>query len=284
MTHFPLLSIKVLPHRNVLQLKWENNRTGKNRRKKRFSYYRICSLKLINDILWLSFKTERREIYMDYLITLLKHDFENNRNELQAEPMKKYMKNLFPFLGIKKPERVRLMKSFFQQTGILKTDFQPDFVQQLWELPEREYQYAALDYIGKSLKKLDDRHLSLMEKLITSKSWWDTVDMLAQKPVGTIAKMHPKVILETINGWAFGENIWLRRAAILFQLKYKEQTDEQLLYQYIIHNSDSQEFFIQKAIGLALREYSKTNPQSVKTFIHSHPLPSLSVREGKKYL
>ena len=221
---------------------------------------------------------------MEEVISLLKSHFESKRNDLQAEPMKKYMKNLFPFLGIKMPERNKLLKQFYQQTGILKEEFQPSFVTILWEQPEREYQYAALDYIGRSLKKLDKGNLLFFEELITTKSWWDTVDMLAAKPVGTIAKKSPEIISETIEGWAYGDHLWLRRSAILFQLKHKEQTDEALLYGFIEQNADSKEFFIQKAIGWVLREYSKTNPQSVKQFIETHSLAALSIREGSKYL
>ena len=123
-----------------------------------------------------------------------------------------------------------------------------------------------------------------MEQLITKKSWWDTVDMLAQKQVGWIAKNHPEVIEETIEKWSVSDHLWLRRSAILFQLKYKENTNEELLYRYIIINAESEDFFIQKAIGWALREYSKTNPQSVRDFIANHQLAKLSVREGSKYI
>ncbi len=210
--------------------------------------------------------------------------FEANRNNENSVPMEKYMKNHFPFLGIKTPRRRELMKEFYQQSGILTQDFQEDFVAKLWELEEREYQYAALDYMEKSLKKLDKSHLPFCERLIRTKSWWDTVDVLAPKPVGTIADKFPEVISERIDGWAEGDHLWLTRAAILFQLKYKEKTDEELLYRYILQNNESSEFFIQKAIGWVLREYSKTNPDSVKGFIGSHNLPKLSVREGSKYI
>ena len=108
--------------------------------------------------------------------------------------------------------------------------------------------------------------------------------MLAQHPVGTIALNYPEVIPETIIDWAQSENMWLRRTAILFQLKYKENTDEELLSEIIKQNAGSKEFFIQKAIGWALREYSKTNPESVKKFIAENKLPKLSQREGSKYL
>ncbi|NLC38318.1 MAG: DNA alkylation repair protein [Clostridia bacterium] len=210
--------------------------------------------------------------------------FEANRNREHAAPMAQYMQNKFSFLGIKTPERRSLLNEFYKKSGILKEPFREDYVLALWELDPREYQYAALDYLKRMLKKLGKSHLPLMEKLITTKSWWDTVDMLAQHPVGTIAAKYPEVIPEKIEGWAYGNNLWLRRTAILFQLKYKEKTDEELLYAIIKHNSRSQEFFIQKAVGWALREYSKTNPASVKEFIAHHELPKLSVREGSKYI
>ncbi|MBT2736112.1 DNA alkylation repair protein [Neobacillus sp. C211] len=210
--------------------------------------------------------------------------FEENRNEENSEPMKKYMKDHFPFLGIKKPQRSVLEKQFFQETGILKEPFNQDLIRELWAKEEREYQYTALVYMEKSLNKLEKTDLPFMEELITTKSWWDTVDAIAPKPVGKIAEKFPEVAAETINGWAIDDNLWLRRAALLFQLKYKGKTNEELLYQYIRQNADSKEFFIQKAIGWVLREYSKTNPASAKGFIEGTKLAPLSVREGSKYL
>jgi 3-methyladenine DNA glycosylase AlkD len=221
---------------------------------------------------------------MESTVLLLTNLFEENRNQANAEPMKNYMKGHFPFLGIKKPERVKLERQFFQETGLLKERFNHEFIKELWEMEEREYQYTALGYMEKSLNKLEKSDLPLMEELITTKSWWDTVDAIAPKPVGKIAERFPEVVAETIDGWAVHDYLWLRRAALLFQLKYKDKTNEELLYQYIIQNADSKEFFIQKAIGWVLREYSKTNPQSVKRFIEAEKLAPLSVREGSKYL
>jgi len=221
---------------------------------------------------------------MDDHLSLLKFHFESERDPVLAEPMANYMKNLFPFLGIKKPERTKLLRVFYGQTGILKEPFDPEWVRNLWEQEEREYQYAALDYIERHLKKLDRSHISLLEWLITTKSWWDSVDTLATKSVGAVAQKSPEVIEEYLEGWAYGDHLWLRRTAILFQLKYKGETNESLLYRYIEQNADSKEFFIQKAIGWVLREYAKTNPDSVKQFIQSHTLAPLSVREGSKYL
>ncbi|WP_242637701.1 MULTISPECIES: DNA alkylation repair protein [Bacillaceae] len=210
--------------------------------------------------------------------------FTENRNELLAEPMMNYMKGHFLFLGIKSPLRKELEKQFFKETGVLREPFNKELVEELWSEKEREYQYTALTYLEKIMNKLQKDDLSFMEQLITTKSWWDTVDALAPKPVGKIAEMFPEVVEEMIDGWAIHDNMWLRRAAILFQLKYKQKTNEKKLYQYIRQNADSKEFFIQKAIGWALREYSKTNPLSVQRFIEGQSLAPLSIREGSKYL
>jgi 3-methyladenine DNA glycosylase AlkD len=209
--------------------------------------------------------------------------FEENRNDENAGPMKKYMKDHFPFLGIKSPLRKELEKQFFKETELLKVPFNSDFVTGLWEKDEREYQYTAITYTGKFIKKLPKDMILFFEKLITTKSWWDSVDSIAPI-VGELARKYPEIIEETIDGWAVDDNFWLRRSAILFQLKYKQQTNEDLLYDYIGKNADSKEFFIQKAIGWALREYSKTNPVSVKAFIEGNRLAPLSVREGSKYV
>ncbi|WP_075983266.1 DNA alkylation repair protein [Bacillus massilinigeriensis] len=217
---------------------------------------------------------------IDQLISI----FEANRNEENAVPMSNYMKNNFPFLGIKKPERSQLMKQFFKESGILQQPFQEEFVRACWKKEEREYQYAAMDYMEKALKKLNKQHVPFIEQLITTKSWWDSVDILAPKLIGKISLESPEMINETINHWSKGENIWLKRSAILFQLKYKDKTNEERLYHYIRENSASTEFFIQKAMGWALREYSKTNPESVKQFISSLQLPKLTIREGSKYI
>ena len=209
--------------------------------------------------------------------------FEEHRNDDNAGPMRKYMKDHFPFLGIKSPLRKELEKQFFKETGILKEEFNKDFVVGLWEKDEREYQYTAITYTGKFIKKLPKDAIQFLERLITTKSWWDSVDSIAPL-VGELARKYPELVEETINHWSVDENYWLRRVAILFQLKYKQQTNETLLYDYMVKNADSKEFFLQKAIGWALREYSKTNPESVKAFIEGNQLAPLSIREGSKYL
>jgi 3-methyladenine DNA glycosylase AlkD len=214
------------------------------------------------------------------IVTLLKE----NANAENAIPMQKYMKDKFAFLGIKKPERHKLVSAFFRESKFLEEPLNYGFIEFLWELSEREFQYVVLEYLVQNKQKLIKEDIGLLQRLITCKSWWDTVDLIATILVGDLAARYPDIIPKHIEAWAINENIWLKRTAILFQLKYKKNTNETLLYQYIEANAQSREFFIQKAIGWALREYSKTNRESVKNFIEVHRLSTLSIREGSKYL
>ncbi|MBS4175145.1 DNA alkylation repair protein [Bacillus sp. FJAT-49736] len=215
---------------------------------------------------------------------ILLEKFQQHANPEQAISMEKYMKNHFAFLGIKTPKRKEILKDFFKETDIAKKPFSKDFVEDLWRQEEREYHYAALSYCQKYAKTFQLGMVPFFEELITTNSWWDTVDTIAPHLIGEIARRDTSVIEEFMDKWVTSDNIWLRRTAILFQLKYKANTNPDLLYRYCLLNADSKEFFIQKAMGWALREYSKTNPESVRDFIHSHSLPKLTVREGSKYI
>lgn len=209
--------------------------------------------------------------------------FYANKNDHDAEKMSAYMKNQFPFLGIKKPQRAKLQKEFRKQWKKAK-EIDWNFIFELWDLSEREFQYLALDLIISLSNELQKNDISKIEQLITNKSWWDTVDILAANAVGIICERYPKLMENTILSWSKDDNIWLSRSAILFQLRYKEKTNTNLLTKVIIENSNSDEFFINKAIGWALREYSKTNKDWVKEFIQQNTLKPLSIREGSKYL
>ena len=150
-------------------------------------------------------------------------------------------------------------------------------------MPEREFQYVAIDYMITVKDKFTPDDMETIEKLILTKSWWDSVDAI-NIVVGHIAMKYPEVKEGILTKWMKSDNIWLNRVSIIFQLKYKEKTDTEFLSKAILHNSGTDEFFINKAIGWALREYSKTNKEWVKEFIESNDLSALSVREGSKYL
>lgn len=209
--------------------------------------------------------------------------FYENKDQNQAIYMAAYMKNQFPFLGIPKPQRAILQRDF-TKSAKKQPSVDWEFVFLLWDLPEREFQYLAVDYLLALKDKLQKADINHIRTLIMTKSWWDTVDILAGNLIGTLCAAQPELIQSHIVKWADSENIWLVRSAILFQLKFKENTDTQLLSSIIISNSNTKEFFINKAIGWALREYSKTNKIWVRTFLASNSLHPLSLREASKYL
>ena len=208
--------------------------------------------------------------------------FQAHANADLAGPMEKYMKNLFPFLGIKSPLRKELSKQLFREQGIPEN--WEEVVLQLWALPEREYQYLALDVVAKVKKRLAESHIRLLEELVTTKSWWDTVDFLAAHMAGAILRRFPERIGSSTTAWMESQNMWLQRTAILFQLSYKQETNQELLFSFIQECAASKEFFIQKAIGWSLREYAKINPEAVRDFVEKTPLASLSKREALKHL
>ena len=213
----------------------------------------------------------------------LKSFFEKHTNPLNAAPMKKYMREQFEYLGIKSPQVTALLREFIKANGLPPFESLDLISHELWSLPQREFQYIAMNLISKYEKKLEPEFIDTLEYLITTKSWWDTVDLLAGHPVGAMFKKYPKVKEKYLKKWRKSENMWLRRTTLLFQLGYKKETDFDLLCEIIQENLGSDEFFINKAIGWALRQYAWTNPATVKKFVKAaKELHPLSRREALK--
>ena len=206
-----------------------------------------------------------------------------HKNEEQAQKMSKYMLNKFEYIGIKTPERRKIFKNFFKEyKNEEKIDW--EFVNKCWENKNREFQYIAADYLKNIKDKLTRDDIPKLKQLILKKSWWDTIDNL-DMTIGALALKDSnvnKILLE----WSIDENIWLRRIAIDHQLLRKEKTNTELLEKILKNNLGQAEFFINKAIGWALRDYSKTNPEWVKNFIEKNKekMAKLSIREASKYL
>jgi 3-methyladenine DNA glycosylase AlkD len=217
-------------------------------------------------------------------VASIKTLFEKNANPEQAEPMKKYMRDQFEYLGIKTPQNAALLREFYKQNGLPDLTDLDEILRDLWVLPQREFQYIGMGLLSKYEKQLPANFIDTVEYLITTKSWWDTVDAIASHTVGTHFKRFPKLRKRHLKKWRKSKNIWLRRTAILFQLGYKQETDFALLTEIICENLDSDEFFINKAIGWALRQYAYTDPKAVKTFVKSTALHPLSRREAMKHL
>lgn len=210
------------------------------------------------------------------------HVFRSAANADKAASMSAYMRNQFVFLGIQTPKRRELSRDFLAQVNQNAIDW--PFVFKCWQQPEREFQYLALSYLARLRGILSPADIPHLKKLIVQKSWWDTCDTLGPL-LGELALSYPKVN-EILLEWSEAENIWLRRAAIIHQLPRKDKTNEPLLEQIIVNNLDQEEFFIAKAIGWSLREYSKTNQSWVEDFLlkHGEKMKPLSVREASKYL
>lgn len=216
-------------------------------------------------------------------VTAMQQHYHAARNENNAAAMIRYMRDQFPYLGLKAPERKALYQQFIDKQGIPDIDEVPAVVKALWQLPEREFQYDALTLLEKIHKKWPEHFISLFESLITEKSWWDTVDTLS-KLVGMYFRKYPAQRLPVTERWINSSNIWLQRSALIFQLHYKQDTDTRLLFDYILRCNTSKEFFIQKAIGWALRQLAKTNPTAVQSFVANNTLAPLSIREALKHL
>jgi len=206
-----------------------------------------------------------------------------HKNEEQAQKMSKYMLNKFEYIGIKTPERRKIFKNFFSEyKNEEKIDW--EFVNKCWENKYREFQYIAADYLKNMKDKLTIDDIPKFKQLILKKSWWDTIDNL-DMTIGALGLKDSnvnKILLE----WSIDENIWLRRIAIDHQLLRKEKTNTELLEKILKNNLGQTEFFINKAIGWALRDYSKTNPEWVKNFIEKNRenMAKLSIKEASKYL
>ncbi len=216
-------------------------------------------------------------------ITELETEFKAKQHAENALPMAKYMKDLFPFFGIKTDERRAIFKLVCKKH---QTEIDTNTRTIGWELfkkNERELQYCGIEILSKNLKKkyvIED--IVWIEKLLITNSWWDSVDTISKFILGDYLQQFPAEIPTVVALFSEADNIWLNRSVILFQLGYKSQTDFKLLKSLCIKHSNSNEFFIRKAIGWALREYAKTDPEAVRKFVLQSNLKPLSKKEALK--
>jgi 3-methyladenine DNA glycosylase AlkD len=221
---------------------------------------------------------------MKITINRLRKNFEVHTNPEKAKKQKAYLRNQFEFFGINAPEHLMIRRKVFKHYGLPEPDELEKFVRDLWAQPEREFQYFGLDLVEKSIKHVNKDFISVIEFMITNKAWWDTVDMIATHHVAALFRRFPEMIPVYTKKWLNSQNIWLQRTALLFQLKYKDKTDTTLLFDMIRKLAGHKDFFIRKAIGWVLREYSKTAPDAVIQFIDQNQLSPLSKREALKVI
>jgi 3-methyladenine DNA glycosylase AlkD len=217
-------------------------------------------------------------------LTPLVDAFEKNSNAEEALKMKKYMKDRYEYYGIVSPIRKEIYREHKAKYGLILVKEIDDVIKWCWQQPQREHQYFAMDFMGKVKKKATEGSIELYEFMLTNKSWWDTVDYIAANLVGNYLEKFPDKTKELTTRWMNSNNIWLQRTCLIYQLRYKSNTDTDLLHEFITQLSESKEFFIRKAIGWALREYSKVDGQFVLDYVEKYELSGLSKREAVKWL
>ena len=219
---------------------------------------------------------------MSFILSL-ETTFQEKSNSENAVEMAKYMRNHFSFFGIKTEERRVIFKYIWKENQVEVKKNPREIALKLFSKTERELQYCAIEIIIKQLKgkyKKDD--IKLIEKLLITNSWWDSVDTIAKNILGKYLIEYPLETEKVIQRFSNSENMWLNRSAILFQLGYKQKTNFEILKSECEKHKKSNEFFIQKAIGWALREYGKTNPEAVRNFVANGNLKPLSTKEALK--
>ncbi len=190
-----------------------------------------------------------------------------------------YMKHKFDYYGLKAPVWLGISKHFFNENGEFQGEKLKEFVRMCFDESQREMHYIGLEMTQKALKNEPEDFIHFLEELILTKSWWDSVDWLA-KLVALHFDRFPHQIKPITEGWISSDDMWLQRIAITFQRYFKNKTDADMLFDYVLRLSHSTEFFIQKGSGWALREYSKVNPQAVLNFVENNKLPNLTQREA----
>ena len=208
-------------------------------------------------------------------------------DQAKAEAMKAYLLNQFEFLGLPAPVRREAVKGIgkvqWQSVDDLLTD-----AELLWQKPQREYRYTAVDLLRKHSAMLSVNDLPALQALLLRDPWWETVDGLSAviaEVMHAAAQQQPNVAA-AMDVWLKHPSHWVRRSAMLHQLGWRLDTDTTRLFGYAQALADEKEFFIRKAIGWALRDYARWNPQAVTEFLVQHRtrLSGLTVREAAKHL
>jgi 3-methyladenine DNA glycosylase AlkD len=220
------------------------------------------------------------------LVRFVQRSFSQLADPAKAGPMAAYMKTEMPFYGVQQPQRIaiyREMKKHF--TPADRTQYE-DAILALWKLPHREERYAALEYACHFTAFITIDSVPLYEQLIREGAWWDLVDVVATALAGSVLLSYRRDFKPTVEKWIDDEDLWIRRTALLCHNRHKKHTDRNQLFDHCLRRADEKEFFIRKAIGWALREYSYAEPELVRKFLFTNQqkLSTLSFKEGAKQL
>lgn len=216
-------------------------------------------------------------------IAIIEKIFLEAGDPVRAEQQRAYTKNQFAYYGLIAPRWLGIAKDIFATHGMYTGKPLEQFVTGCFDQEYRELHFVGLQMMETMLKHQNKTWIRVLEKCITTQSWWDSVDWIA-KLVGLHFKAYPDLQHTYARKWIVSDHMWLQRVAIIHQLFYREKTDERLLFEMILHVADSKAFFLRKASGWALRQHAKVYPDHVRVFIESHALSNLTIREARKQL
>jgi len=218
------------------------------------------------------------------LVERFQRAVEAARDPVRAAGTAACMRNLFPFAGISQPALAVIYREAVAGQPPPSGEAELAAVAlACWDLPEREYQHLACTHLRRHVRLLGPTFVPTLERLVATRSWWDTVDELAAHVAGPLVAAHPG-LRAVMDRWLESGDIWLARVAILHQERWRERTDPDLLFAYCLRRAADREFFIRKAIGWALRSYAKVEPEAVAAFLAAHggELSGLSRKEAER--
>ncbi|MFZ4545225.1 MAG: DNA alkylation repair protein [Saprospiraceae bacterium] len=216
---------------------------------------------------------------------IIRKAYSGSENSEIASQQSRYMKYHFEYFGLKAPIWQGIIREIFAKEGILNGEPLKEFITTCFQDDRREMQYAAIAMSQKALKKQDQDFIKIIEFMITNKSWWDSVDWISAHIAGAFFLRFPELLVPITEKWMASGNIWLQRASILFQLKYKSKTNLVLLSKYIVQTGQSKEIFLRKAAGWALRTVSYFDPNFVISFVENNPgLSPLTKKEAMRII
>lgn len=208
----------------------------------------------------------------------------SNASPSRAKEMAAYMRDKFSYLGLSSTQRRDVLAPFKAQLKELSYHDFLNLICALWEEPEREFQYAAIDLWKWRKNKVQEDDIPLIETFIATKSWWDTVDLIASNIAGQYAMRYPNSFEPYRKKWIQSDNLWLNRSAMIYQLKHKDKLDEAKLTESILPHLNVNDQFIQKAIGWSLRQHSRVNHEWVMEFVQLHNIQGLAQREALRLI
>jgi 3-methyladenine DNA glycosylase AlkD len=220
------------------------------------------------------------------LIATVRADLRAAADPVRAPQMQAYMKSAMPYLGVPVPDVRRIVRAAARVRPPVTTDVLAGTAAGLWrEAAYREERYAATALLGvPGVRRLQTLELvPLYREMITTGAWWDHVDEVAHR-IGDLLRSYPAELRPTLSAWARDPDRWLRRASVICQVGLRTSTDTEVLSDAIVANLGDRDFFLRKAIGWALRDYARTEPDWVRAFVAAHDLSPLSRREALKHL